>query len=83
MCCAINTLLFYLLFQVAIVGDGQVTAGSCIVKGKARKVRKLGDGAVISGMAGSTADCLTLLERLEGSLEKYPGQPVARITVYI
>ena len=62
--------------QVAIVGDGQVTAGSCIVKGKARKVRKLGDGAVISGMAGSTADCLTLLERLEGSLEKYPGQPV-------
>ena len=60
--------------QVAIVGDGQVTAGSCIVKGKARKVRTLADGAVISGMAGSTADCLTLLERLEGSLEKYPGQ---------
>src|SRR5438552_1656847 len=61
--------------KVVIAGDGQVSLGQTIIKGNARKVRPLGDGGqVIAGFAGATADALTLFERLEGKLEKYPGQ---------
>ncbi len=62
--------------QVVIAGDGQVSLGQTVVKGTARKVRRLGDGKVIAGFAGATADALTLFERLEGKLEKHPGQLV-------
>ena len=57
-----------------IAGDGQVSMGATIVKGNARKVRRLVDGKVIAGFAGATADAFTLLERLEKKLEQYPGQ---------
>jgi ATP-dependent HslUV protease subunit HslV len=57
----------------AVVGDGQVTRGSEVVKGNAVKVRRIGD-SVISGFAGSTADCLALRERLESKLEAHPAQ---------
>jgi ATP-dependent HslUV protease subunit HslV len=57
-----------------IAGDGQVSMGPTIVKGVAKKVRRLGDGKVIAGFAGATADAFTLLERLEAKLEQYPGQ---------
>ncbi len=60
--------------QVVIGGDGQVSLGQTIVKGNARKVRRLGKGDVIAGFAGATADAFTLFERLEGKLEQYPGQ---------
>ena len=60
--------------QVVIAGDGQVTMGQTVIKANARKVRRLGDGNVIAGFAGATADALTLFERLEGKLEKHPGQ---------
>ena len=60
--------------QVVIAGDGQVSLGDTVIKGSARKVRRLGDGAVIGGFAGATADAFTLFERLEGKLEQYPGQ---------
>ena len=60
--------------KVLIVGDGQVTMGQTVMKGNARKVRPLGDGSVIAGFAGATADAMTLFERLEGKLEKFPGQ---------
>jgi len=60
--------------RVVVAGDGQVTAGDTIVKANARKVRRLADGAVISGFAGATADAFTLFERLENKLEQYPGQ---------
>lgn len=60
--------------KVVIAGDGQVTMGQTIMKGNARKVRKLGKGNVIAGFAGATADAFTLLERLEGKLEQYPDQ---------
>jgi ATP-dependent HslUV protease subunit HslV len=60
--------------QVVIAGDGQVSFGSTIMKSTAKKVRKLGDGSIIGGFAGATADAFTLFERLEGKLEKYPGQ---------
>src|SRR3981189_1583600 len=59
---------------VAIGGDGQVSIGQTIVKANAKKVRRLAKGDVIGGFAGATADAFTLLERLEGSLEQYPGQ---------
>jgi ATP-dependent HslUV protease subunit HslV len=59
----------------AVVGDGQVTRGAEVMKGNAVKVRRIGSaGDVISGFAGSTADCLTLRERLEMKLEEHPGQ---------
>ena len=61
---------------VVIAGDGQVTLGQTVIKGTARKVRRLGDGSVIVGFAGATADAMTLFERLEGKLEKHPGQLV-------
>ena len=59
--------------NVAMIGDGQVSMGSSVVKGNARKVRRIGDGILV-GFAGSTADALTLLERLEAKLEAYPNQ---------
>ena len=62
--------------RVVIGGDGQVSLGQTIVKGNARKVRRLAKGAVIGGFAGATADAFTLFERLEAKLEQYPGQLV-------
>lgn len=58
---------------VAIGGDGQVTLGNTIVKGTARKVRKLYNGKVLAGFAGATADAFTLFERFEEKLEKHNG----------
>jgi ATP-dependent HslUV protease subunit HslV len=61
--------------KVVIAGDGQVSLGQTIMKGNARKVRRIGkDGKVIAGFAGATADAFTLLERLEAKLEQYPDQ---------
>ena len=60
--------------KVVIAGDGQVSLGQTIMKGNARKVRRLGKGNVIAGFAGATADAFTLLERLEAKLEQYPDQ---------
>ena len=60
--------------KVVIAGDGQVSLGATDIKGNARKVRPLGNGSVIAGFAGATADAFTLFERLEGKLEQYPGQ---------
>ena len=56
---------------VAVGGDGQVTLGNTIMKGNARKVRKLYDDRVLAGFAGGTADAFTLFERFEGKLEQY------------
>jgi len=60
--------------DVVIAGDGQVTLGQTVIKATARKVRPLGDGSVIAGFAGATADAMTLFERLETKLEQHPGQ---------
>ena len=60
--------------RVVIGGDGQVSLGQTVVKGNAKKVRRLAKGGVIGGFAGSTADAFTLFERLEAKLEQYPGQ---------
>ena len=60
--------------QVVIAGDGQVTFGQTVIKHNARKVRRLGGGAILAGFAGSTADAFTLMERLEAKLERHPGQ---------
>src|SRR5919107_1612156 len=57
-----------------IAGDGQVSMGQTIVKGNARKVRRLAAGRVVAGFAGATADAFTLIERLEAKLEQYPEQ---------
>ena len=62
--------------RTAIAGDGQVSLGQTIIKGNARKVRRLSKGDVIAGFAGATADAFTLFERLEGKLEQHPGQLV-------
>ncbi len=59
--------------HVAIGGDGQVTLGDSILKGNARKVRRLYHERVIAGFAGGTADAFTLFERFEGKLEKHQG----------
>jgi ATP-dependent HslUV protease, peptidase subunit HslV len=59
---------------VVVAGDGQVSMGQTIVKSNARKVRRLGGGNVIAGFAGTTADAITLFERLEGKLEQHAGQ---------
>ena len=56
---------------VAMGGDGQVTLGNTVMKGNARKVRRLHEGRVLAGFAGGTADAVTLFERFEGKLEKY------------
>ncbi|MEP7452644.1 ATP-dependent protease subunit HslV [Phyllobacterium sp. SB3] len=60
--------------KVVIAGDGQVSLGNTVMKGNARKVRRIGKGNVIAGFAGATADAFTLLERLESKLEQYPDQ---------
>lgn len=60
--------------QTVIAGDGQVTFGNTVIKSNARKVRCLGDGSIIAGFAGATADAFTLFERLEGKIEKHSGQ---------
>ena len=58
---------------VALGGDGQVTLGNIVMKGSARKVRRLHQGKVLAGFAGGTADAFTLLELFEAKLEKYQG----------
>jgi ATP-dependent HslUV protease, peptidase subunit HslV len=60
--------------QVVMAGDGQVSMGQTIVKGNAKKVRRIGNGQIIAGFAGATADAFTLFERLEAKLERHPGQ---------
>ncbi len=60
--------------RAVIAGDGQVTLGQTVIKPNARKVRRLGDGSVIGGFAGATADAFTLFERLERKLEQHHGQ---------
>lgn len=61
--------------KVVIAGDGQVSLGNTVMKGNARKVRRIGkDSQVMTGFAGATADAFTLLDRLEKKLEQYPGQ---------
>jgi ATP-dependent HslUV protease subunit HslV len=60
--------------KVVVAGDGQVSLGQTVIKANARKVRRLGDGSVIGGFAGATADAFTLFERLEAKLERHPGQ---------
>jgi len=58
--------------EVVVIGDGQVTQGSFVVKDNARKVRTLQGGKVITGFAGAAVDALALFDRLEGKLEQYP-----------
>jgi ATP-dependent HslUV protease, peptidase subunit HslV len=60
--------------KTVIAGDGQVSMGQTIVKGAAKKVRRVAAGRVIAGFAGATADAFTLFERLEAKLEQYPEQ---------
>ena len=62
--------------KVVLIGDGQITQGSITVKPNAKKIRRFKSGAndVVLGFAGSTADCLSLVDRLEGKLDEYPGQ---------
>lgn len=60
--------------QVIIIGDGQVSAGNTVMKGNARKVRRIAGGNVIAGFAGATADAFALLERLESKIEQFPGR---------
>ncbi|VAW85977.1 ATP-dependent protease subunit HslV [hydrothermal vent metagenome] len=62
--------------KVVIGGDGQVTLGNTVMKGNARKVRRLYNGKVIAGFAGGTADAFTLFERFEAKLEKHQGNLV-------
>jgi ATP-dependent HslUV protease subunit HslV len=59
--------------RVALGGDGQVTLGNAIVKGTAQKVRRLYQGKILTGFAGSTADAFSLLDRFEAKLEKHQG----------
>lgn len=68
--------------RVVVAGDGQVSLGQTVIKGTAKKVRRLSPGGydVVCGFAGSTADAFTLLERLEAKLEATPGQ-LARASV--
>ena len=58
---------------VALGGDGQVTVGETVMKAKANKVRVIGDGKLLAGFAGSAADALTLFEKFEEKLQRYPG----------
>ncbi|MEO0550478.1 MAG: ATP-dependent protease subunit HslV [Pseudomonadota bacterium] len=60
--------------QVAMLSDGQVSMGQTVMKGNARKVRRLVGGDILAGFAGATADAFTLFERLEQKLERFPGQ---------
>ena len=59
--------------ETVVAGDGQVSLGNTVLKSKAKKVRKIESRGVIAGFAGSTADALTLFERLEAKLEKHAG----------
>lgn len=59
--------------KVALGGDGQVTFGDTVMKSSAQKVRKIHDGKILAGFAGSVADAFTLFERFEEKLERYPG----------
>jgi ATP-dependent HslUV protease subunit HslV len=59
--------------RVAIGGDGQVTQGDTVVKASAAKIRRLADGKIVAGFAGSVADAFTLFEKFEAKLERYPG----------
>jgi len=59
--------------RVAMGGDGQVTLGSVVIKASARKVRRIYQGRILAGFAGSTADAFTLFERFEGKLDMYQG----------
>jgi ATP-dependent HslUV protease subunit HslV len=59
--------------RVALAGDGQVTLGDTVMKASASKVRKLKDGRVLAGFAGSVADAFTLFEKFEEKLDRYPG----------
>ena len=56
-----------------MAGDGQVTMGQTVMKGNARKVRKIYDGKIMTGFAGATADAFTLLEKFEGRVKEYTG----------
>lgn len=60
--------------RVAMAGDGQVTLGETVIKGSAKKVRRLSDGKILAGFAGSTADAFSLLGRFEKKLSEYQGQ---------
>lgn len=60
--------------KVAMAGDGQVTLGETVIKGKARKVRRIADGKILTGFAGSTADAFALLGRFETKLEQFQNQ---------
>jgi ATP-dependent HslUV protease subunit HslV len=66
--------------KTAMGGDGQVTVGDTVVKGRASKVRSVGDGRVLAGFAGAAADAFTLFERFEEKLKRYPGN-LARASV--
>ena len=59
---------------VVIAGDGQVSLGDTVIKGSAKKVRRLSDGSVIAGFAGATADAFTLFERLEAMFDLSRGR---------
>lgn len=59
--------------RVALGGDGQVTMGDTVMKGSAQKVRKMRDGRILAGFAGSVADAFTLFEKFEEKMERYPG----------
>ncbi len=60
--------------EVTIASDGQISLGPTIIKGTAKKLRSIANGKIVAGFAGSTADALTLYERLEGKLEHYKHQ---------
>lgn len=60
--------------KIVMIGDGQVSMGQTVMKGNARKVRRIAGGKIIAGFAGATADAFTLFERLEEKLERFPGQ---------
>jgi ATP-dependent HslUV protease subunit HslV len=60
--------------EVVVAGDGQVSLGQTVIKSNAKKVRRLANGNVLVGFAGTTADAFTLFERLEAKLEQHPGQ---------
>ena len=60
--------------KLVMISDGQVSMGPTIMKGNARKVRRIADGRILAGFAGATADAFNLFERLEQKLERFPGQ---------
>jgi ATP-dependent HslUV protease, peptidase subunit HslV len=60
--------------KIAMAGDGQVTLGETVIKGSARKVRRVSNGRILAGFAGSTADAFSLLTRFETKLDQFQGQ---------